>query len=195
MLKAVAFDAFGTLVDIFDKRRPYMAVARASQQKPKVNALTVPIDLEHYAQQCETGWNPAWADDLIAELASIKPYPESIDVLTAVKAHGLKTAVASNLALPYGGPVIELLGVWLDVACFSFDVGAAKPDVAFYTALCQRLDCAPEEVLMVGNTWRSDYAGATAAGLNAAHLNRRGLASQEQQKVAIRDLRELSIHL
>lgn len=195
MLKAVAFDAFGTLVDIFDKRRPYVAIAKASQRPPTANAMMTPMDLAHYAQHCGVTWNDAWTTDLAAELASVKPYPEVIDVLATVKARGLKTAVASNLALPYGQPVTEQLGWLLDVTCFSFDVGTVKPDVAFYTVLCQRLNCAPDEVLMIGDTWRCDYAGATAAGLQAVHLDRRGKATPEQQKVTVSDLRGVLAHV
>jgi haloacid dehalogenase superfamily, subfamily IA, variant 1 with third motif having Dx(3-4)D or Dx(3-4)E len=189
MLKAIAFDAFGTMVDIFDKRRPYQAIAKTGQRTPAISPLTAPIALQEYARQCAAPWDDAWAADLAAELASVAPYPETIDVLATLRARGLKTAVASNLALPYGRPVIEQLGGWLDVTCFSFYVGTVKPDAAFYAALCQRLDCAPDEVLMVGDTWRCDYDGATAAGLNAIHLDRRGNGTPEQRAVAIRDLR------
>jgi len=189
MLKAIAFDAFGTLVDIFDKRGPYQSVAKAAHAVPLISPMTTRTSLEEYARQCQTPWNKAWADDLAAELASIAPYPETIDVLSAVRARGLKTVVASNLALPYGAPVIDQLGTWLDVACFSFEMGAVKPQPAFYQALCEQLNCEPSEVLMVGDTWRSDYAGATAVGMPALHLNRRGKVRPEREAMSIQDLR------
>ena len=189
MLKAVAFDAFGTLVNILDKRYPYVSVARASQNVSAVSPMVERIDLTQYAKLCQVPWNQAWRDDLAAELASITTYPESTEVLAAVQEMGLKTAVASNLAQPYGQPIIDKLGTMLDVVCFSFDVGAAKPDPMFYQTLCHKLDCEPEEVLMVGDTWKSDYAGATAAGLQALHLDRRGNATEEQKPVSIIDLK------
>uniref|UniRef100_UPI003342D8A5 HAD family hydrolase n=1 Tax=Castellaniella defragrans TaxID=75697 RepID=UPI003342D8A5 len=191
MLKLIAFDAFGTLVDIFDKRHPFLVVTKAGVRRPDISPMTAPINLKEYAQLCGAPWNDSWADDLAAELASIAPYPETIDVLSAVREHGLKIALASNLAAPYGQPVIAQLGAWLDLVCFSFDLGATKPDAAFYLELCRRAGCAPAEVLMVGDTWRSDYAGATAAGMQAIHLDRRGRANPEKKAVSIRDLREL----
>lgn len=197
MLKAVAFDAFGTLVDILDKRSPYQAIFRAGRKAPAVSPLTAPITLEEYARQCQAQWDAAWTEDLAAELASTAPYPETTEVLSAVRARGLKTIVASNLAQPYGQPVNAQLGDWLDVVCFSFDLGAAKPDQAFYLAQCQKAGCQPSEVLMVGDTWKSDYMGATAAGLRALHLDRHGNASSEQKAVAvtISDLRGVLGHL
>lgn len=72
-------------------------------------------------------------------------------------------------------------------------MGTVKPDAAFFRELCQRLDCEPSEVLMVGDTWRCDDAGATAAGMSAMHLDRRGNAGPEQQAVAINDLRGVLI--
>lgn len=138
--------------------------------------------LEEYAQLYDASWVDAWATDLAVELASISPYPETVDVLAAVRTRGLKTAVASNLALPCGQPVATQLGAWLDVMYFSFEMGAVKPDAAFYLGLCRQLDCEPSEILMIGDTWRCDYAGATAAGLRAMHLDRHGNASLEQKK-------------
>lgn len=85
MLKAVAFDAFGTLVDIFDKRRPYLAVAKAGQQIPTISPLAPRITLEQYARLCGAPWRDAWSADLAAELASIAPYSETVDVLAAVR--------------------------------------------------------------------------------------------------------------
>ena len=188
MLKAVAFDAFGTLVKIFDKRYPYLSVARTSQNVPTISPMAKPIDLEQYAHLCQVTWQQTWDDDLASELDSITTYSETIDVLSAVRAMGLKTAVASNLAQPYGKPIIDQLGTMLDVVCFSFELGTVKPDPKFYEALCHKLDCKPSEILMVGDTWRCDYAGATAAGLQALHLDRRGRANPERQPVSINDL-------
>lgn len=39
-----------------------------------------------------------------------------------------------------------------------------------YRQLCENLGVAPEEILMVGNSFRSDIAPALAAGAWAAHI-------------------------
>ena len=191
-IKAVAFDAFGTLVEIHDKRRPYARLAKAAVQPLARSPMCEPIDLDAMARLCgltlDVSEMAILHDDLQAELASTQPYPEAREVLQELKRLGLRTAVASNLALPYARPIEDKLGPLLDVSCMSFEVGFVKPDGGFYDALCGRLQLPPQEVLMIGDTWRCDYEGATAAGLHAIHLNRRENADGHQLAVSATDL-------
>lgn len=195
VIKAIAFDAFGTLVEIGDKRRPFEAILRLSAAAPVRSPMLGAVDLAAFSHACGVQPDPRHASDLAAELASITPYPESRAVLMALRQRGMHTAVASNLALPYAQPIRDHLGDLLDSACLSFEVGHVKPDPDFYRALCRQLNLAPAEVLMVGDTWRCDFLGATAAGLHALHLDRRGNAGPEQAAVSIRDLTEVLRHL
>lgn len=192
-IKAVAFDAFGTLVEIHDKRRPYARLAKAAAKPLARSPMCEPIDLDAMAHLCGLAIDSGEMDilhaDLQAELVSTQPYPEAREVLEKLKKLGLRTAVASNLALPYALPIEAELGPLLDVSCMSFEVGFVKPDRGFYAALCQRLDLLPQEVLMIGDTWRCDYEGATAAGLHAIHLDRRARAQGDQHHVSASDLR------
>lgn len=198
-IKAVAFDAFGTLVEILDKRRPYARLAEAAAQPLVPSPMCEPIDLEAMVRLCgltlDVGEMGALQADLQAELASTRPYPEVQEVLEEIKRLDLRTAVASNLALPYARPIADKLGHLLDVSCLSFEVGFVKPDARFYTALCDRLKLNPWEVLMIGDTWRSDFEGATAAGLHAMHLDRRGGAEKGQLTASIIDLRGVLSYL
>lgn len=191
-IKAVAFDAFGTLVEIHDKRRPYAKLAKAAAQRLARSPMCEPIDLDAMARLCGLTLEASEMDilhaDLQAELASTQPYPEAQEVLEELRRIGIRTAVASNLALPYARPIEDKLGPLLDVSCMSFEVGFVKPDGGFYAALCRRLQLLPQEVLMIGDTWRCDYEGATAAGLHAIHLNRRGNAEDHQLAVSATDL-------
>ncbi|MBS7458228.1 HAD family hydrolase [Coralloluteibacterium stylophorae] len=56
------------------------------------------------------------------------------------------------------------------------DHGAAKPDPGIFRAACERLDCAPHEVLHVGDDPRCDVVGAAGAGLRTCWINRTGAA-------------------
>jgi len=192
LIKAVAFDAFGTLVEIHDKRRPYVRLAKAAAQPLARSPMCEPIDLDAMAHLCGLTLDASKMDilhaDLQAELSSTKPYPEAQEVLEELKRLGLRTAVASNLALPYARPIQDELGHLLDISCMSFEVGFVKPDAGFYAELCRRLNLLPQEVLMIGDTWRCDYEGATVAGLHAIHLDRRGKAEEDQRHVSTIDL-------
>ncbi|HEV2538370.1 MAG TPA: HAD family hydrolase [Frateuria sp.] len=191
-IKAVAFDAFGTLVEIHDKRRPYARLAKAAALPLARSPMCEPIDLDAMTHLCGLALDAREMDilheDLQAELASTQPYPEAREVLEELKRLGLRTAVASNLALPYARPIEAQLGALLDVSCMSFEVGFEKPDGGFYEALCRRLQLLPQEVLMIGDTWRCDYEGATAAGLHAVHLDRQGKATADQRHLSTTSL-------
>jgi len=65
-------------------------------------------------------------------------------------------------------------GLRLDTGAFVAALGAAsgsdpvvlgKPSTAFYAGAVQALECAPQDVVMVGDDIRTDVAGAQSAGL------------------------------
>ena len=109
---------------------------------------------------------------LSVELTSIVCFEETRAVLATLRARGYRIGLCSNLALPYAAPVEALIGNLLDVRVWSFAVGAVKPEQRIYHALCEALSLAPAEVLMVGDSFRCDVAGARASGLQACHLAR-----------------------
>jgi putative hydrolase of the HAD superfamily len=56
--------------------------------------------------------------------------------------------------------------------------GAAKPDASIFHAACERLGCAPGEVLHVGDDVEMDVVGAHRAGLRTCWLNRADAACE-----------------
>jgi putative hydrolase of the HAD superfamily len=54
-------------------------------------------------------------------------------------------------------------------------VGAAKPDRLIFQAALARLDCSPQQAVMVGDSWEDDILGAQGAGIRAVWFNRWGL--------------------
>ena len=82
---------------------------------------------------------------------------------------------------------------------FAFTLGArehgrAKPDASIFHAVCERLGCAPHEVLHVGDDPELDVLGAQRAGLRSAWINRGGVSwpHVETPDVAVRDLAALA---
>jgi FMN hydrolase / 5-amino-6-(5-phospho-D-ribitylamino)uracil phosphatase len=85
---------------------------------------------------------------------------------------------------------------------FVFELGArehgrAKPDASIFLAACARLECAPHEVLHVGDDPELDVLGAQRAGLRTAWLNRHDArwAHDEAPDLSVRDLAELADRL
>jgi putative hydrolase of the HAD superfamily len=74
------------------------------------------------------------------------------------------------------------------------EIGCAKPDRRIFDAACVRLGIAAEHVLHVGDDPMLDVAGARAAGLRTAWLNRGGTTWSHgaPPDLALRDLGELA---
>jgi HAD superfamily hydrolase (TIGR01549 family) len=178
-IRAIVLDAFGTLCEIRDKRGPFAKLARLSPDRAQARELlmTRPLTLRQAASELhveeEVDLDQLEAD-LRVELASIQLFPEVAATLEAVRASGIKLAVASNLAAPYAEPLLRLLPIELDVYAWSFEVGALKPDPRIFQWTCEALGVEPADALMVGDTLQADYEGARAVGMRALHLDRTG---------------------
>lgn len=109
-------------------------------------------------------------------------------------------ALAARLplvSLSNGNADLERIGLRRHFAhCISArEFGAAKPDAAIFHAACARLGVAPEHVLHVGDDAQLDVAGARAAGLRTAWLNRGAAAWPHRgfgPDLELRDLGELA---
>jgi HAD superfamily hydrolase (TIGR01549 family) len=190
--RAVAFDAFGTLVHIGRKRHPFERLIRQARDRAEAlpSPMVQPIGLADYAAALGLPHPDAELAMLEEELATIALYPDTLDALRRVREQGVRIAVASNLALPYAAPLKALLGDLVDVWHFSFDTGVVKPDMAFYAGLTAKIRCEASELLMVGDTWRDDIVGAVEAGSRARWVDREGRASLARRFIAVRELGE-----
>ncbi len=63
----------------------------------------------------------------------------------------------------------------IDELVTSEEVGFIKPDPRIFQVALERCGCRAEEVVMVGESWKSDVLGARQAGIRAIWLNRSGL--------------------
>ena len=56
----------------------------------------------------------------------------------------------------------------------SEEVGVAKPEATIFNVALERLNVAPEEAVMVGDSWLHDVQGALGAGISPVWFNRSG---------------------
>lgn len=198
-IKAVAFDLFGTLVEIGEKRRPYrqlMQLIESAGRRPQLDDAAVLMSnnvglagaAHFFGIEIPAAQIAPIEQDLYAELPTIRLYPEVTHCLNTLRDAGYKIGLCSNLAAPYAIPVKLLLPFTLDAYAWSFEAGAVKPQRAIFEALCAGLQCAPEEVLMVGDTVDADYFGPRALGMRSIYLARQGDSPVEEW---IRSLDEL----
>lgn len=202
-IKAVVFDAYGTLFDV-------AGAARAAASGPEGTALATlwPRLAEDWRRkQLEYTWLRAvmrrhadfaavtadgldWAMEaaglsdpglrarLLALYDELPAYPE---VLAALKARGLTTAILSNGTPAMLSAAVASAGIGgaLDAVLSVEDVAVFKPDARVYGLACARLGCRPAEILFVSsNGW--DIAGAAGYGFATVWVNR---ADQPQDRL------------
>ena len=120
----------------------------------------------------ESGGNPALVDAayeaFYAERNRVEFYPDALDALARIAAR------VPVVALSNGNADLVRCGIHQH---FAFQVhahehGAGKPEASFFLAACERLRCAPHEVLHVGDHVDADVRGAALAGLRSCWINR-----------------------
>lgn len=100
-------------------------------------------------------------------------YPDAVDVLQALRAHGVKTAICSNWDWDLHESIEQagLTGL-VDVVVSSAWVGARKPHESIYEHTLRALGVAAERTLFVGDTWNCDVAGPLTLGMAVAYVRR-----------------------
>jgi HAD superfamily hydrolase (TIGR01662 family) len=98
-------------------------------------------------------------------------YPDAVPCLEAVRDLGLRVGIAGNQS--------EELERWArdaqlpaDMIASSANLGARKPERAFFERVVQRVGCPPAEVVYVGDRVDNDVVPALKAGLGALHVRR-----------------------
>lgn len=112
--------------------------------------------------------------------ACTKPYPDTREILTRLRSQGTRLAIITNA--PWDTPARLLRGDlerwriegFFDAFICSGEVPWRKPNPAFMLAAAEALGIAADECLVVGDTLESDIAGARAAGMRSAWINRAG---------------------
>jgi HAD superfamily hydrolase (TIGR01509 family) len=168
-VEAVVFDAFGTLVEIQDKRRPFRSLVGSEPSNSLLqHALKNPIGLRELSQQLPSPISEErlaeLEADLSTELKSVRLRPGMDLVWQAVQRAGLQIAICSNLAEPYEKPLLEQLPGEPDVSVLSFQARLMKPQPEIYHLVCNRLGLEPRQVLFAGDSMSADVVGPSGIG-------------------------------
>ena len=99
---------------------------------------------------------------------SIEVSPEMVDLVHGLRAAGYGVHLGTNQHRERAAYMREQLGYdeLFDVGCYSCELGAAKPEPAFFARALERIGASPEEVLFVDDVL-ANVEGARAAGLAA----------------------------
>lgn len=174
-VRAVAFDAFGTLIAYGTTRtNPYRHFVNTatSGSVERRTFLTRNVSVDVFAD--ELGLShlvPEIRFELDAEIAGLHLFPEVDQVLRRLRAAGMRIAVCSNLAYEYGPTVRRLLPA-LDAHILSCELGVAKPEPEIFQKVCDALDHPASDVLFIGDSARCDLDGPLTFGMQGRHIQR-----------------------
>ena len=178
-IEAVCFDAFGTLVEITDRRQAFRPLFKALPSE-KRRALKHRLMRE---DRPFTDWPEALGfevdpyvllevmERMMIETGSVALRPGMADIWARLRGEGLRVALCSNLASDYVMALRSALPEPSKVEVLTCKVGAIKPEPAIYARVLDGLQIEAGRVLFVGDTPRADIDGPRAAGMKAMHID------------------------
>jgi 2-haloalkanoic acid dehalogenase type II len=213
-VKAVIFDAYGTLFRNEDLRLiPQRIVADHGLSASADDVFRVWVDLYSDAiqrppfrtlraiqhdvlgqilKQFRCGGDEcAYVDLFFGITTRVELYPDARAILSALGP--VRAVIVSNADHEHAAAWDVALPV--ELVLISEALQAYKPDPAVFHRALERLRLPADEVLHVGDSLVDDVAGANAAGLRVAWVNRDGRARRSdapQPDFEIRELTELA---
>jgi HAD superfamily hydrolase (TIGR01509 family) len=117
-------------------------------------------------------------------LASWQPVPGASALLAALHQR-VKVGIVSNNLLQEQQEKVRFCGFepFVDALVVSEAVGISKPDPGIFAVALDRLECESSASVMIGDAWRTDIAGACAAGIRPIWFNRTGDPAPEPADV------------
>lgn len=179
-IRAVCFDAFGTTVEITDRRNPFKIAPEHCYHPLAMLAMTRITTVRQLTKIFDFKLSEDeilhWQSEIEAECASIRTRPGMNLIWAALKQAGLKIAVCSNLAFPYAKSMIDALPAEPDTIVMSFQFGLLKPHKDIYPIVASQLGLRLSQILFVGDRLEDDVVGPTAAGAAAMPIGEFELA-------------------
>jgi len=117
-------------------------------------------------------------------------YIEGADEVVKRLAESYAVCIATNGLSQMQRSRLAELTPYLKELFISEEMGSVKPSLAFFKDMLRRLGAEKEDCLMIGDSLRSDVAGAVAAHMDCVWLNRRGEAKPAEYS-AVREIRHL----
>lgn len=197
MLRAVTFDAFGTLIDTGRDVLIHVARAVCQDHRPSLppeellatwdryffgaeydefqNLLTTTEDslAKTMADYGLEGDPHPYVEMLERMWSHAKAYPEATRVLARMD--GLPRAVVSNADDAFLKEILQKNGLTFDHVVTSEGARAYKPRARIFEIALARLGAEPEHVLHVGDSLTADVEGASRLGIRTVWVNRTGL--------------------
>ncbi|TEX52398.1 MAG: hypothetical protein B7C55_00385 [Actinomycetales bacterium mxb001] len=208
-VEAVIFDWGGTLtpwhdIDLVDMWRAYAVAYDVADPQSLAEQLAREEVARWQRQQSTSGAEGTGALDhlfaavgidvstarhgraLAAYLAHWDPHtladPDAIDLMAALRRHGIRVGVLSNTMWPrwHHEAVFSRDGLLplIDAAVYSSEIPVAKPHASAFVAALSALDARPEATVFVGDRPWDDVHGSQQVGMRAILIPHSRLGDQ-----------------
>ncbi len=198
MIRAVTFDAFGTLIDtgrdvlihvaraVCQDHRPQLAPEKLLETWDRYFFSAEYDEFQNIAVNTEDSLARTMADygidgdphpyvEMLERMWShAKAYPETAAVLARVD--GLPRAVVSNADDAFLKDLLRKNALVFDHVITSESVRAYKPRARIFETALERLRVEPEQLVHVGDSLTADVEGAARLGISTVWVNRAGIA-------------------
>ena len=187
-IEAVCFDAFGTLVEITDKRQAFRPLFKAllpdKRRELKHQLMREDRPFTHWPEALGAEVDPRVLlevmERVMIETGSVTLRSGMAGIWARLRSEGLRLALCSNLASDYVTALRNTLPARPDVQVLSCQVGAIKPEPVIYARVLDGLQLNSGRVLFVGDTPRTDIEGPRAVGMKAVHVDELVTAMQPE---------------
>ena len=214
-VQAIAFDAYGTLLDVSsvgsglgdldaETQKRFALIWRSKQleytwlrtlMKNYADFEKVSGDALRYAIRA-IGISQNRFDDLMDEMKRLRCFPEVPAVLARLRQKSVRMAILSNGTPAMLNSALEVNGLRgnFEVVLSVEQVGVYKPDGLVYGLASRHFSLKPKDILFVSsNSW--DVSGAASFGFRTAWCNRTQTIFDElgyRPDMEVRDLGELA---
>ena len=178
MIKAIIFDAFGTLFKV-------TSGGSARTIMKNIADCGTAVDGRIFLQE--------WKDYYKKHTASAyerEVYPETKDVHTALKEKYL-IFIGSNTDNDVLKSVMHKNNITVDEVYTSENLKCYKPNSQFYTHILKDNALSPQEVWFVGDSVTDDVLGPKSVGMKTVWVDRSGAGGDYGQEKTVQDLKEL----
>lgn len=120
-------------------------------------------------------------------------FPDALEVLDGLKEAGFKLGLITNTSR-YGWEAIERkinLGIHFDYLALSFERGRVKPEPEMFEFIERQSGFLREEIVMVGDSYESDFKAPRKRGWGSILLDRKGTNKYPDAKPVIQGLLQL----
>jgi 2-haloacid dehalogenase len=171
------------------KHMEYLLIANSLDREPASNRRALQATARSVLRRLDPPLTADEVDDLVGTWEALPPWPEAVEVLSALRRRPVTLSTLSNGDTGMLRTLLRRLPVTFDNT-ISTEGGKFKPHPSVYAKTLRLLNVPAAELLHVAGS-ATDAAGATAFGIRTIWVNRLGDAVADSRFAPAYDVRDL----